>query len=61
MIPLFYEKASSAAIVKHGMNVQCQAIEFVNPGQIPVTAVDASLHAIAELMQWKWPGTYGED
>ncbi len=43
------------------MNVQCQAIEFFNPGQIPVTAVDAPLYAIAELMQWKWPDTHGED
>ncbi len=60
-IPLFYEKASSAAIVKHGMNVQCQAIEFLNPCQIPVTAVDAPLYAIAELVQWKWPDTHSED
>ena len=31
------------------------------PGQIPVTAVDAPLYVIAELVQWKWPDTYGED
>ena len=30
---LFYEKAASAAMVKHGMNVPRQAIEFLNPGQ----------------------------
>ncbi len=47
-------------MIKYGMNVQWQ-VEFPNPGQIPVIAVDAPLYAIAELVQWKWPGTHGED
>ena len=40
LLPLFYEKAATPAMVKHRMNVLKQAIEFVNPGQIPVLAVD---------------------
>ena len=60
-MPLFYEKAASAAMVKHGMDVQRQATEFLNPGQIPVTAVDALLYTIARLVQWEWPDTHSED
>ena len=52
LMPLFYEKAASAAMVKHCMDVQRQATEFLNPGQIPVTAVDAPLYALAKLVQW---------
>ena len=60
-MPLFYEKAASAAMVKHGMDVQHQATEFLNPGQIPVTAVDALHYTIARLVQWEWPDTHSED
>ena len=59
-MPLFYEKAASAAMVKHGMTVQFKVIQFLNPGQIPVTVVDAPLYALAKLVQWKWPNTHGE-
>ena len=55
LMPLFYEKAATAAMVKHGMVVQRQATEFLNPGQIPVTAFDAPLYALAKQVQWKWP------
>ena len=37
LLPHFYEKAATPAMVKHGMNVQRQVIEYLNPGQIPVT------------------------
>lgn len=60
-MPLFYEKAATAAMVKHGMTVQHRATEFLNPGQIPVTAFDAPLYALAKQVQWKWPDTHGED
>ena len=61
LMPLFYEKAATAAMVKHGMVVQHCATEFLNPGQIPVTAFDAPLYALAKQVQWKWPATHGED
>ena len=61
LMPLFYEKAATAAMVKHGMTVQHRATEFLNPGQIPVTAFDAPLYALAKQVQWKWPDTHGED
>ena len=60
MLPLFYEKSATPAMVKHGMDVQKQAIEYLNPGQIPVTIFDQPLFALAKFVQWKWPDTYGE-
>ena len=60
LLPLFYEKSATPAMVKHGMDVQKQAIEHLNPGQIPVTCFDQPLFALAKLVQWKWPTTHGE-
>ena len=56
----YYEKAATPAMVKHGMNVQRQAIEYLNPGQIPVTTFDQPLFALAKYVQWKWPDSHGE-
>ena len=61
LLPLFHEKAATAAMVKHGMDVLRQAIQFLNPGQIPVIALDAPLYALAKYIQWNWPQTHGED
>ena len=59
LLPLFYDKAATAGMIKHGMNVLNWATEFLNPGQIPVMAFDAPLFA-AKFIQWKWPDTHGE-
>ena len=59
-MPLFYEKAATPAMVKHGMDVIQDAITLVNPGQIPVIAFDQPLFTIAKTVQWKWPDTHGE-
>ena len=61
LLPLFYEKAATASMIKHGMDVQRKATQFLNPGQIPVMAVDAPLYALAKFVQWNWPQTHGED
>ena len=34
LLPLFYDKAASAAVIKHGMNVVGRAADYLNPGQI---------------------------
>lgn len=60
LLPLFYEKASSLAMVKHGMDMQLKATAHLNPGQIPITAFDQPLFAIAKFVQWKWPLVHGE-
>ena len=42
------------------MNVQKQAIEYINPGQISVTTFDQPLFALAKLVQLRWPAAHGE-
>ena len=61
LLPLFYEKAATAAMIKHGMNVLKQTIHMLNPNQVPVITLDQPLFAIAKMIQWKWPETPGED
>lgn len=61
LLPLFYKKAATPAMIRHGMNVLKQAITFLNPSQIPVIALDQPLFALAKMVQWKWPETHGED
>ncbi len=61
LLPLFYEKAATPAMIKHGMDVLKKATEFLNPSQIPVVALDQPLFALAKFVQWKWQETHGED
>ena len=51
LMPLFYKKAATVAMVKHGMVVQRRAREFLTPGLIPVTAFDVPLYALAKQVQ----------
>ncbi len=60
LLPLFYEKSATAAMIKHGMDVIRKATQFLNPGQIPVIALDAPLYALAKYVQWNWPQTHDE-
>ena len=60
LCPLFSEKAATPAMVKHGMNVQKLATDFLNPGQIPATTFDQPLFALVKCVQWNWPDTHGE-
>ena len=48
-------------MIKHSMIVVHQAVDYLNPGQICVFAVDQPLYALAKTVQWKWPDTHGED
>lgn len=61
LLPLFYEKADTPAMIKHGMDVLREATSFLNPGQVPVITLDQPLFALAKAIQWKWPVEYGED
>ena len=49
LLPLFYEKAATAAMMKHGMNMLRQATQFLNPDQTPIIALDAPLYALAKF------------
>jgi len=60
MLPLFYEKAVTFAMIKHGMTLVKQITDHLNPGQIPVIALDQPLYTLAKYIQWQFPETFGE-
>ena len=60
LLPLFYEKSATPAMIKHGLDIQRRAIKWINPWQISVTTFDQPLFPLAKLVQWKWPNVYGE-
>lgn len=60
LLPLFYKKADTPAVVKHGMDVLKKAITFLNPHQVPVITFDQPLFALSKMVQWKWPASHGE-
>lgn len=60
LLPLFYEKAATLAMVKHGMDIQKRITDYLNPDQIPVITFDQPLFALGKFVQWKWPESYGE-
>ena len=51
LLPLFREDSKSPAMVRHAMDVIIKAVEFLNPGQVPVIACDQPLYAITKLVQ----------
>ena len=61
LLPLFLENAHSVAMILHGMNVVNDVVQHLNPGQIPVIAMDQPLFAIAKQIQWNNSNAHGED
>ena len=43
------------------MDIVKAAVEYLNPGQVPVLAMDQPLYALAKKIQWNFPATHGED
>ena len=60
LLPLFYEDSKSVAMLRHGMDIAKNAVDFLNPGQVPTITADQPLYAICKQIQ-RWPGCYGED
>ncbi len=60
LLPLFSEKSSTPSMIKHGMDVQQQAIAHLNPGQIPVTTFDQPLFAMQNMFNGSGQATHGE-
>ena len=48
-------------MIRHSFDVIACAVNFLNPGQVPVITFDQPLFTIAKQIQWKWPDVYGED
>ena len=61
MLPLFTEDSKSVAMIMYAMWLIKQSINFLNPGQISVVALDQPLYAIAKKVQGTWPNEFGED
>jgi len=61
LMPMFLENAHTAPMILHSMNVIQSAVQHVNPGQVPVIAMDQPLYALAKQIQWNWPQTHGEN
>ena len=61
MLPLFYEKFATPAMIKHGLDVVKQATNLLNPGQIPAITFDQTLFALEKLVQWHFPANHGEE
>ena len=47
-------------MVKHGMDIQKDITNYLNPGQTPVITFDQPLFALGKYVQWKWPESYEE-
>ena len=60
LLPLFPDNSKSAAMIRHSMDVINEAVQEINPGQVPVITLDQPLYAIAKQIQWNWPANYGE-
>ena len=61
LLSLFPDDSKSVAMIRHAMDVAQQAVHHLNPGQVPVSTLDQTLHAIAKQIQWNWRRGYGED
>jgi hypothetical protein len=61
MLPLFHEDSKSVAMIRHSMDVIKQAVQVLNPTQVPVITLDQPLYAIAKKIQWNWPESHGEN
>ena len=60
MLPLFPDDSKHVALICHSMDMVKKAVHDLNPTQIPVIILHQPLYAIAKLIQWNWPDTYGE-
>ena len=47
-------------MICHALEVISTAVRYLNPSQIPVTAFDQPLFALAKQVQWQWPERFGE-
>ena len=55
LLPLFLDNAPSVAIIQHSMDIVKDAVQHLNPGQVPALAADQPLYALAKEILWTWP------
>ena len=61
MLPLFLDEACIVTIMRHCFEVIHAAVQYINPGHIPVINVDQPLLAKMKQLQWSMDTLYGED
>ena len=47
-------------MIRHAMDMVKQAVDILNPGQVPIITVVQTLYTVAKQIQWSWPSTHGE-
>ena len=60
LLPLFPDQAKSIAMIRHAMDIIKLSVNHLNPGQVPVIALDQPLFAVAKEIHWNWSDLYGE-
>ena len=45
-------------MVSHGMKIIKQLVDFLNPGQVSVTAGGQPIYVLGKKMQWMYPSHY---
>lgn len=50
-MPLLRDPAHSVATVRHVMDKVRDAVQFLNPGQVPVLTADQPIYAVAKQIQ----------
>lgn len=61
LLPLFYESAHTAAMIYHSMTIIQNSVNYYNPGQTPVIAMDQPLYALARQIQVNYKDSFGDD
>jgi len=61
LLALFYEDSKLVAMIRHGMDIVKNAVDTLNPGQVPIITTDQPLYALCKQIQWSWPELYSED
>lgn len=61
LLPLLPDNGKSVGTIAHKMDVIRTCVQHLNPGQVPVRALDQPLYAVAKQIQWTLKHKYGED
>ena len=61
VLPIFYESAATAGMMKHSMDIAISSTKFLNEGQLAIICADQPLFALMKRLQWLYPVDYGLD
>ena len=57
MLPISTQSSMDPSMVLRGLKLSVSATKYLNPGQIPLLAVDQPIYALAKKIQWRHPAT----